>query len=204
MIYHLISDDVFFLCGASKILKTVVNEGSITSNNININGWKKTKKEISKKPFQKIIIYMHCFRKRRRLLRLAAAHDINVIVFTRFKDDCDNKHNSFIKSSLCSKEDFLFSLLNGRELIEKRQSLTSQKIIKMLSSGISISELSKKLGLSQKMIYATKNNTIRNFGLTTTKLHGLLLCRDILEMKSINLRCKNRMNHKNTLIQRAN
>lgn len=191
MFYHLISDDAFFLTGAVELLRSMFNKDCIVDNNININGWKKTKEYISKTPFQKIIVYMHCYRKRRRLLRLAAAHNIEVIILTEFKDlHYDIEYNPTIISSLSSKDEFLFSLLNNRFSTKNKGSALSYNVIKRLSTGISITELAKKLGISQKAVYATKNNTIRNLGLTPTSLHGLLLCRDILEMKSINLHCK--------------
>ncbi|WP_159880930.1 MULTISPECIES: hypothetical protein [unclassified Raoultella] len=193
MIYHIISDDVFFLSGASEVLKKVINEASIMSNNINVNGWRYTRMAISKIPSQKIIIYINCFRKRRIVLRLAAAHNLVAIIITPFRTiSNDVKNNPMLISAQCSREDLLFSILNSNpKYSHKNGSKSSQNIIRRLSSGVSIPELATKLGMSQKMIYTIKNNAIRKLGLTTTKLHGLLLCRDILEMNRINLCCNN-------------
>ncbi|HIE8867857.1 hypothetical protein SB5439_03627 [Klebsiella variicola] len=193
MIYHIISDDIFFLLGASAALKAVIKEGFIISNNINVNSWKHTRDEILKTPLQKIIIYIHCFRKRRRVLRLAASHDLSVIILTPLKlNENDTNNNSMLISPQCSTLDFLFSSLNSTSNYSYKNGWKkSYKIIKMLSSGVSTHELSTKLGISKKMVYTIKNDTIRKLGLTTAKIDGLLLCRDILEMNLINLRCNN-------------
>lgn len=193
MIYHIISDDVFFLSGADAALRSVIHETSIIINNINVSGWRYTRNAISKTPSQKIIIYIHCFRKRRRILRLAASHNLGVIILTKLKHSRGEvSNNSSLISSKCSKDVFLFSSLNSNP---KRNYINSSKkscnIIKMLSSGISIPDIATKLGVSPKVVYTTKNDTIRRLGITTAKLHGLLLCRDILEMNHINLRCNN-------------
>lgn len=193
MIYHIISDDIFFLSGANEALRSVIREASIISNNINIRGWKYTRNVISKNPSQKIIVYIHCFRKRRRILRLAASHNLGVIIFTKLNHSSSEiNSNSTLISSKCSKDLFLLSSLSSNSNFNySNRSKKSGNIIKMLSSGISIAEAATKLGISKKVVSTTKNETIKKLGITTAKPHGLLLCRDILEMNRINLRCNN-------------
>ena len=63
-------------------------------------------------------------------------------------------------------------------------------IFKGLSAGVSVIKLAETLHITQKSVYAIKNNTIKKFGFENTKLNGFLLCRDLLEMNEIAMRYK--------------
>lgn len=187
MVYLIISDNNFFLQGARDILNAAsdFDRKKVIINNVSVNGLAVVKNSILKHRPKKIILNMNCIHKRRALLRLAGSFNLPVLLMSDIhKGDCTYGDNITLISCLCTRATFLREILrNDGCPTFKLPTPLSQLIIRKLSAGGSIVSVSENLGIDPKRIYLMKNNAIRRMGISTTKTQGMLLCRDILEMK---------------------
>lgn len=186
-IINVITDDVYFLQGARHLLSEAPGN-HVIYNDINTSGLRGVVKSVATNR-QKIILYIHCFRKRRVVLRLVAAYNLQVFVVTHCKvSGFNNVRDPVIIPSFLSRKEFLQKIKSGKRHVYRKSSLRSKKIFKGLSAGVSVKDLAETLNITQKAVYAIKNQTIKKFGINSTKMNGFLLCRDLLEMNEIGLR----------------
>lgn len=186
MIYHIISDNSFFLQGANGILASTSDfrKIKIAMSNISINELEVIGNSFLKNRPEKIILNVNCIHKRRVLLRLAGTFNLPVLLMSDIhQDDSLYGNNITLISCLCTREKFLREILSESIYPEfKIYSPVSQLIIRRLAAGESIQSVSKRLSIDPRKVYAIKNYTIRCMGISSTKPQGMLLCRDILEM----------------------
>lgn len=187
MFYHIISDNTFFLKGVDGILNfySGFDKKKIIISNISTYGLAIVKNNILKYPAKKVIIYVGCIKKRRILLQVIGGEGISVLLLTDLhQGDCEYSYSITLISRLCTKEKLIREILKGNNYPEDViPTVLSQSLIKQLSAGVDIQSVSIRLGIDLKQAYSLKNNLIRRMGISTTKVQGLLLCRDILEMK---------------------
>lgn len=189
-IINVITDDVYFLQGARHLLNEMPGKHAVLYNDINITGLRNLVKCFATYD-QKVILYIHCIRKRRIVLRLVAAFNLQVFVITHCKvSDSNNHKNPIIIPSFLSQKEFLQKIKSAKRSDYRKSTLRSKRIFKGLSAGVSVKELAETLNITQKAVYAIKNHTIKKFGFKSTKMNGFLLCRDLLEMNEIGLRYK--------------
>lgn len=189
-IINIITDDVYFLQGARPLLNEAAENHAVLYNDINASGLRAVVRSFATYD-QKVILYIHCIRKRRVLLRLVAAYNLQVFVITHCKvSDCNNDKDPMIIPSFLSKKEFLQKIKSAKRSVYRKSSQRSKRIFKGLSAGASVKDLAETLNITQKAVYAIKNHTIKKFGFKSTKMNGFLLCRDLLEMNEIGLRYK--------------
>lgn len=189
-IINIITDDVYFLQGARHLLNESSKNHAVLYNDINEKGLRAVVKSFATDD-QKVILYIHSIRKRRVLLRLIAAYNLQVFVITHCKvSDCNNDKGLMIIPSSLSKKEFLQKIKSAKWSVYRKVSQRSKRIFKGLSAGASVKDLAETLNITQKAVYAIKNDTIKKFGFKSTKMDGFLLCRDFLEMNEIGLRYK--------------
>ncbi|HEY3986767.1 hypothetical protein [Cedecea sp.] len=191
MRYHIISDNNFFLLGASALLteslglRAVVYTSYIWSEKIDFY------KILKQKRSNKIILYVNNIAFRRKILNAVAVKGGSVLILSsrktykkNFKDiimDGTISANAaivVIPSKTCVNSFVHYAknfTLNGRY---HKPSHVELDVIKKLCHGDNISALSERLGKPCKAIYGIKNTVLeRTSGVTG--VHGLLLCRDI-------------------------
>lgn len=189
-VFNIITDDVYFLQGIRHLLSEASEHHVILYNDISTSGLRAVVKSFATHD-QKVILYIHCIRKRRIILRLVAAYNLQVFVITHCKlSGCNNDKNSIIIPSFLSKKEFLQKIKSAKRSVYRKSSQRSKRIFKGLSTGASVKDLAQTLNITQKAVYTIKNHTIKNFGFKSTKINGFLLCRDLLEMNEIGLRYK--------------
>lgn len=187
---NIITDDAYFLQGTRHLLNKASKKHSVFYNDINASGLRAVAKSLATRN-QKVILYVHCIKKRRVLLRLVAAYDLQFFVITHCRlSGCDNNKSPVIIPSSSSKIEFLQKIKSSKKGVYIENSLRSKMIFKGLSAGASVKDLAETLNMTQKTVYAVKNHTIRKFGFISTKMNDFLLCRDLFEMNEIGLRYK--------------
>lgn len=189
-IINVISDDVYFLQGVRYLLTDAMKNQTILYNDINKTDLRNIVDAFTGS-VQKVIVYIHSIRKRRVMLRLLAAYNLQVYVITQCNvAGCNYVHGPVMIPVHFPLKDFVQKIKPDIKNRRRKHSLKSKKIFKGLSAGMSIKDLAERMNISPKAVYAIKNNTMRRFGIKTTKMYGVLLCRDLLEMNDIRMRYK--------------
>lgn len=184
---NIISDDIFFLRGAAILLNDALRHRNklikcYNTNEITLRNLMHTLAHEE----QKVVLYIHCIKKRRVILRLIAAYNLQAFIIIDCKKT-NQTNNPFIIPSFASKKEFIRKISTTRKKGYMKHSLTSKIIFKSLSSGMCLGKIANKLKMNHKSVCAIKNLTLKHYGLKTTKMHGFLICRDLLEMNAIGL-----------------
>ncbi|CAM4374091.1 hypothetical protein [Klebsiella grimontii] len=182
----LVSDDTYFLLGMQNFTANLPSVGAVTF--FNVSKWDEKRNQLNPAPGDVVLLNVSNINLRRRLIRLPVMSACRLVIMVRLNGMkpfvCNAMFPQIIAWNTQPKE--LISLLKRilRHAFNRHEiPWQTREIFDLLAKEYSLPDISDRMQMSEKYIYAVKRRLLHQFGLGKCNSSvASIFCHEILHM----------------------